>query len=188
MKTVSRPVGFGMHGHRDMEIVTYVLDGALRHTDSMGNTSVLRRGDLQRMTAGTGVRHSEMNASATEPVHFVQIWILPERTGLPPSYQELSLQYDSSHGAFRRVVSPDARPGELKIHQDAHIWLATLAAGQSAAHQLAPGRSAWVQMLRGAATVNSVTLTAGDGLAVQNKRRLTFDASMESEIMLLDLA
>lgn len=180
--------GFGMHGHRDMEIITYVLDGALRHTDSMGNTSVLERGGLQRMTAGTGVRHSEMNASATEPIHLVQIWILPERAGLTPSYEETSLRDNPPRGAFRRIAARKAQPDELTIHQDASIWLATLAPGETTNHSLAPERYAWVQVLRGMVTVNGHALQAGDGLAVCAERDLAFDAAAESEIMLFDLA
>lgn len=180
--------GFGMHGHHDMEIVTYVLDGELRHTDSIGHTSRLERGELQRMTAGTGIRHSEINASQTHPAHLVQIWILPEREGLTPSYEQISLTDDPPRGHFRRVVAPDAQAGELRIHQDVTIWLATLTPGQRTQHQLAERRSAWLQMLRGAAHVNGLTLEAGDGLAVQAQHELTVDAITESEVMLFDLA
>src|SRR5437016_2175518 len=141
--------GFGMHGHRDMEIVTYVLEGALEHRDSLGNGSVLRVGELQHMTAGTGVRHSEFSPSDKEWVHLYQIWLLPERTGLEPSYEELALSDDEKRGRFRLVASPDAADGSLSIRQDARLYLATLRPGESVSDEIQRGRSAWLQVLRG---------------------------------------
>src|SRR6201993_5158381 len=145
--------GFGMHGHRDMEIVTYVLDGALQHRDSMGNGSILRAGDLQRMTAGTGVRHSEFNPSDTEWVHLYQIWLLPQRKGLKPSYEQLAVTEEDKHGRFRLVAPPDAVDGSLTIHQDARLYLASLSPGEGVAHEIERGRAAWLQVLRGSVNV-----------------------------------
>src|SRR5258708_40298784 len=144
--------GFGMHGHRDMEIVTYVLDGSLAHKDSMGNGSVLKAGHLQRMTAGTGVRHSEFNPSDAEWVHLYQIWLLPARAGLPPRYEELAPSDDEKRGRFHLVAAPDAADGSMTIHQDARLYLATLAAGDGVSHAIGRGRSAWLQVLRGSVT------------------------------------
>src|SRR3954454_17056777 len=158
--------GFGMHPHRDMEIVTYVLSGELTHRDSLGTGSVLRAGELQRMTAGTGIRHSEVNGSATEPVHLYQIWLLPERRGLEPGYEQRGFDVEERRGRFRAVVSPDGRDGSLTIRQDATLHLASLDVGQEAAHALRPGRHAWVQVLRGGVTLNGQPLVAGDGAAL----------------------
>src|SRR6516165_2005377 len=139
--------GFGMHGHRDMEIVTYVLDGALEHRDSMGNGAVLRPGELQHMTAGTGVRHSEFNPSDREVVHLYQIWLLPERRGLQPSYEQKAFSEQERRGTLRLVASPTGEQGSLVIHQDAQLYLATLQAGGTGTHTLQPGRHAWLQVL-----------------------------------------
>src|SRR5271154_5164103 len=156
--------GFGMHGHRDMEIVTYVLEGTLEHKDSLGNGSLIRAGELQRMTAGTGVRHSEFNPSDTEEVHLYQIWLLPERTGLKPSYEELAGGEEEKRGRFRLVASPDGAAGSLTIHQDARLYLASLLPGEAVTHQIGPGRAAWLQVLRGKVGVLSNDLSAGDGV------------------------
>src|SRR6266446_9442865 len=141
--------GFGMHGHRDMEIVTYVLDGALQHKDSLGNGSIIRAGELQRMTAGTGVRHSEFNPSDKEGVHLYQIWLLPERNGLEPSYEELALGEEERRGRFRLVASPHGADGSMTIHQDARLYLAGLLPGQAVAQGIERGRAAWLQVLQG---------------------------------------
>src|SRR4051794_34806155 len=141
--------GFGMHGHRDMEIVTYVLDGALEHKDSMGNGSVIRAGELQRMTAGTGLRHSEFNPSEAEWVHLYQIWLLPSQRGLEPGYEQLAVADNEARGRFHLVASPDAADGSLAIHQDARLYLARLRPGDEVAHALERGRAAWLQVLRG---------------------------------------
>src|SRR3954454_20676746 len=146
--------GFGMHPHRDMEIVTYVLSGSLAHRDSLGTGSVLRAGELQRMTAGTGIRHSEFNDSTTEPVHLYQIWLLPERRGLEPGYEQRGFADEEFRGGFRVVVSPDGRDGSLTIRQDATLHLARLDAGEAASYVLRPGRHAWVQVLRGGVVLN----------------------------------
>jgi hypothetical protein len=180
--------GFGMHGHRDMEIVTYVLDGALQHKDSLGNGSIIRAGELQRMTAGTGVRHSEFNPSDKEGVHLYQIWLLPERKGLKPSYEELAVGEEEKQGRFRLVASPDGAAGSLTIHQDARLYLASLLPGQAVAHSIEPGRAAWLQVLRGSVNVLGNDLSAGDGVAVTDENAISVQAAVPSEVLLFDLA
>jgi len=180
--------GFGMHGHRDMEIVTYVLEGALEHKDSMGNGSIIRAGELQRMTAGTGVRHSEFNPSDTEWVHLYQIWLLPERKGLEPSYQELALGEDEKRGRFRLVASPDGADGSMTIHQDVCLFLASLLPGQSVGREIEPGRAAWLQVLQGSVNILGTTLSVGDGAAVTDENTLSVQAIVSSEVLLFDLA
>jgi quercetin 2,3-dioxygenase len=182
--------GFGMHPHRDMEIVTYVLGGSLTHRDSLGTGSVLRAGELQRMTAGTGLRHSEFNDSATEPVHLYQIWLQPETRGLEPSYEQRRFEASEQRGRFRVVVSPDGRYDSLTIKQDATISLATIDGGGEVEHTLQPGRHAWLQVLRGHVTLNGEPLAAGDAAAVSDESGLKVraDESGSSEVMLFDLA
>jgi redox-sensitive bicupin YhaK (pirin superfamily) len=180
--------GFGMHGHRDMEIVTYVLDGSLEHRDSMGNGSILRAGELQRMTAGTGVRHSEFNPSATEWVHLYQIWVLPQRKGLEPSYEELTVDEEDQRGRFRLVASPEGAAGALTIHQDARLYLARLLPGEVVTHLLEPGRAAWLQVLRGGVQVLGKDLATGDGAAVADESALSVQTVVPSEVLLFDLA
>ena len=180
--------GFGMHGHRDMEIVTYVLDGALEHRDSMGNGSIIKAGELQRMTAGTGVRHSEFNPSEKEWVHLYQIWLLPERKGLEPGYEQLAVGEEERQGRFRLVASPDGDNGLLTIHQDACLYLASLAAGQSVSHEIETGRAAWLQVLRGSVNALGHDLAAGDGLAVTDENVISVRAGGPSEVLLFDLA
>jgi redox-sensitive bicupin YhaK (pirin superfamily) len=180
--------GFGTHGHRDMEIVSYVLDGALEHRDSLGNGSVLRRGMFQRMSAGTGVRHSEFNHSADEPVHFYQIWLLPGRDGLEPGYEEKVFANGEKRNRLRLVAARDGRDGALTIHQDAEIFLAELEGGYAVRHALQRGRHAWVQVLRGAVTLNGVGLEAGDGAAVSDETELVIAADPHAEVILFDLA
>src|SRR4051794_4156390 len=154
--------GFGMHGHRDMEIVTCVLEGALQHRDSLGSGAVLRPGELQRITAGTGVMHSEFNPSATEPVHLYQIWLLPERKGLTPDYEQRAFDPGERDGRLRLVASRDGRDGSLTVHQDAELYLATLRPGGRVRHELRDGRHAWLQVARGGVTVNGRSLSEGD--------------------------
>jgi redox-sensitive bicupin YhaK (pirin superfamily) len=180
--------GFGMHGHRDMEIVTYVLEGALEHKDSMGNGSVIRAGELQRMTAGTGVRHSEFNPSDNEWVHLYQIWLLPDRKGLEPSYQELALTDEQKRGRFRLVASPDGADGSLTIHQDARLYLASLAPGEAVAHSIERGRAAWLQVLQGKVSVLNHSLAAGDGVAITDEKAVAVQATTPAEVLLFDLA
>ena len=180
--------GFGAHGHKDMEIVTLVLEGALEHRDSLGNGSVLRPGELQRMTAGTGVRHSEFNPSEKEWVHLYQIWLLPERNGLEPSYEQLAVGEDEKHGRFRLVASPDGGDGSLTICQDARLYLASLAAGQSVSHEIEHGRAVWLQVLRGSVNALGRDSEAGDGLAVTDENAISVRAAGPSEVLLFDLA
>lgn len=180
--------GFGTHGHRDMEIVSYVLDGALEHRDSLGHGSVLRRGMFQRMSAGTGVLHSEFNPSVAEPVHFYQIWLRPERTGLQPGYEEKAFDNGEKRNRLRLVAARDGRDGALTIHEDATIYLAELDAGREVRHNLEAGRHAWVQVLRGELSVNGVALSVGDGAAVSDETELVSQASNAAEVMFFDLA
>jgi quercetin 2,3-dioxygenase len=179
--------GFGTHGHRDMEIITYVLEGALGHKDSLGNGSVLRPGEFQCMTAGTGMRHSEFNPSKSEPVHFYQIWLLPKQKGLPPRYDQRAFPEEERRGKLRVVASPNGRDGSLTVHQDAQVLLASLAAGERVAHELAPGRHAWLQVLRGSVQLNGVPLATSDGAAVSNESSLTVLGTEPCEVMLFDL-
>lgn len=178
--------GFGMHGHRDMEIVTLMLEGQLAHRDSLGNTEVLAPGELQRMSAGTGIRHSEFNPSATEAAHLYQIWLFPEREGITPSYEQKKIDFGAN--AWRLAASRDARDGSLLIHQDAEIHLARLATGKQLAYTLKPGRSAWLQVLRGGVTLDGNELSAGDGVAVSDASAVALEAKSDAELLLFDLA
>jgi len=175
--------GFGTHPHRDMEILTFVLEGALEHKDSLGSGSVIRPGDVQRMTAGTGITHSEFNPSGTEPVHFLQVWILPDQPGLAPSYEQRSLPA----AGLRLVGSRDGREGSVRIHQDVLVHLARLSPGEDVVHALAPGRHAWIQMARGAAQVNGARLAAGDGAALSEERSVTLRGVDGAEALLFEL-
>lgn len=186
--TVAPGQGFGMHGHSDMEIVTYVLEGALQHRDSLGNGEVLRPGEFQRMTAGSGVRHSEFNPSATEPVHLYQIWLLPDARGLTPEYEQKPFPEEGRRGKWQQVASKDGADGSLRIHQDARLFLATLDPGQSLNYTLAEGRSAWLQTLRGDVVLNGTRLTAGDGAALREEPSLAVSADKKAEVLLFDLA
>lgn len=180
--------GFGMHGHKEMEIVTLVLEGALEHKDSLGNGEVLRPGELQRMSAGTGIRHSEFNPSSADPVHLYQIWLLPGQAGLKPSYEQKSFDPAERRDRLQLVASPDGRDGSLVIHQDARIYLASLAQGRSVDHELLDGRSAWLQVLRGSVGFGGATLVAGDGAAITDQSALSAAANSPAEVLLFDLA
>lgn len=188
--TVSPGRGFGTHAHRDMEIVSYVLEGALEHRDSMGSGSgsVLRRGDVQRISAGTGITHSEFNHSRDDALRFLQIWILPSTKGTEPSYQEKHFPEDEKRGRLRLIVSPAGRDGSLEIHQDVAIYASVLGRGDSVDFDLQPGRHAWVQVARGALRLNATELKQGDGAAVSNETRLTIEGTEDSEFLLFDLA
>jgi len=179
--------GFGMHGHRDMEIVTVVLEGALEHKDSLGSGSVIRPGTVQRMTAGRGIRHSEFNPSGTDPVHLYQIWILPEAEGLTPGYEERSFDPADQRGRLRLVASRDGADGSLTIRQDVRLYQASLRPGESATHPLAPGRHSWVQLLRGGVRVNGEALKQGDGAALSGEPAVTVEGDGGGEILLFDL-
>ncbi|MEL7536441.1 MAG: pirin family protein [Pseudomonadota bacterium] len=179
--------GFGTHGHSDMEIISYVLDGALEHKDSIGTGSVIRPGDVQRMTAGTGVRHSEYNASNTDPVHFLQIWILPERDALEPSYEQKHFDPAERRGRLRLVGSRDGRDGSITIHQDVDLYATLLNGDDQITHELAEGRKGWVQVARGSVRLNGETLTAGDGVALTGAQTVTLDGADDAEILLFDM-
>lgn len=190
--------GFDTHSHRDMEILTYVIDGALEHKDSLGNGSVMRPGDVQRMSAGTGVTHSEYNHSDRELVHFLQIWILPEREGIDPSYEQKLFPAQDRRGRLRLVASPDARDGSVRVHQDVALRAGLLDAGETVHHDLAKGRHAWVQVVRGQVDLTSrkdgkpgskgTALDAGDGAAVSDEPRVVLHALAPAEVLVFDLA
>jgi redox-sensitive bicupin YhaK (pirin superfamily) len=180
--------GFGTHGHRDMEIISYVLEGALGHKDSLGNGSTIVPGDVQRMSAGTGVTHSEHNHSATGLVHFLQIWILPEREGLAPSYAQRHFPAAERRGVLRLVASRDARQGSIGIHQDVDLFATLLGAGESVEHALRPGRHAWVQVARGHCVLNGLPLETGDGAAVSDETALRLSTPDDAEVLLFDLS
>ena len=179
---------FPKHSHRDMEIITYILEGALEHRDSMGNGSVIRPGDVQRMTAGTGVSHSESNPSPDEPVHLLQIWILPQSTGLTPGYEEKRFATEEKQGKFRLVASVDGREGSVTVHQDVGLYAAVLDSGQQALHQLDVKRHAWLQVARGAVTINDVNLEQGDGAAISGEENVTVIGREAAEVLLFDMA
>jgi len=178
--------GFPAHGHRDMEIISYVLDGAIEHKDSMGTGSVIRPGDVQRMSAGTGVTHSEFNASKNEAAHFLQIWIVPNKSGMKPSYEQKRFEDADKRGRLRLVASPDGAEGSVTVAQDVRLFATRLEKGDSVTHALAPQRSAWLQVARGNATVNGTELGAGDGVAVTKEDKLTLTGD-GSELLLFDL-
>lgn len=186
---VSPGAGFGQHGHQDMEIVSYVLAGALEHIDSLGNSSVIRPGDVQRMSAGTGVRHSEHNASATAPVHFLQIWLLPEQAGLAPGYEQRSYAPAEKRGRLRLVGSRDGRDGSVTLHQDVLLYAGLLGPGERAQHAVAAGRKGWVQVARGALSLNGEALAHGDGAAIEGPALIELAGTGdESEVLLFDMA
>jgi len=180
--------GFASHAHQDMEIISYVLEGELAHRDSLGNGSVIRPGDVQLMRAGSGITHSEHNPSAEAVVHFLQIWLLPERPGLPPAYQQQHFPDAARRQGLLLVASPDGRAGSLQIQQDVFLYAASLAAGQSVSHRLATGRHAWLQVARGRLQLNGLGLQAGDGAAVSDEATLAVVAENPAEILLFDLA
>ncbi|MEO7097208.1 MAG: pirin family protein [Polyangiales bacterium] len=180
--------GFGTHSHRDMEIVSYVLSGALEHKDSIGTGSVIRPGDVQRMSAGTGVAHSEYNHSKTDPVHFLQIWIVPQKSGLKPSYEQKTIADADRRGKLKVVASPDGRDGSVTVHQDMTLSVALLEPGERVTFSLADGRGAWVQLARGAVKIGDVALKVGDGAQIENEREVTLEATEAAEILVFDLA
>ncbi len=180
--------GFAPHGHADMEIVSYVLDGALEHKDSLGTGSVIRPGDVQRMSAGTGIRHSEFNASKSEPVHFLQIWIIPERAGLSPSYEQKTFGAGDKTGKLRLVGSRDGRDGSVVIHRDVDFYATLLGPSHAVTHEIRPGRSAWVHVARGSVRLNGTALGAGDGAAIPQAGTLTLDNGDDAEVLVFDMA
>jgi len=180
--------GFPTHGHRDMEIITYILEGALKHEDSMGNGSVIRPGDVQRMTAGTGVRHSEKNASDTERVHLLQIWILPHTVGLEPGYEQKAFTEDERRGQLRLIASEDGRDGSVQLNQDVSLFASILPAGQEIEHTMDERRHAWIQVARGSIVVNGENAEQGDGVMVAGESQLTVRAQEQAEVLLFDLS
>ena len=179
--------GFPTHGHRDMEIVTYILQGALEHRDSLGTGSIIRRGDAQRMSAGTGVMHSEANPSPDAPVHLLQIWIFPSEQGLRPEYEEKKFSDEEKRNRLRLIVSPDGSDGSVKIHQDAKIYASLLDEREAVGHTLENGRSAWLQVAAGSVTLNEAALKQGDGAAVRAESNLRLIAHEPAEVLLFDL-
>ncbi|MDJ0592747.1 MAG: pirin family protein [Pleurocapsa sp. MO_226.B13] len=188
--------GFGTHSHRDMEIISYVLEGELAHKDSIGNGSTIRPGDVQRMSAGTGIAHSEFNASDTNPVHFLQIWILPEQEGIKPSYEQKHFTLDEKQGKLRLVASPDGRDNSVTIHQDANLYVAALNKGDRINHSTNKNRSLWIQIAKGSAEISGKVLQAGDGAAITQETEIAMSSTSyaiaattdHTEILLFDLA
>ncbi len=185
--TIAAGAGFGNHGHRDMEIVTYVLTGSLQHRDSMGHIQTIRRPEVQRMSAGRGVMHGEANGSDKEAVHLLQIWIEPNETGIPPEYEQRPFPDEQKRGHWQTLVSPDGRGGSMRIHQDAVLAARLLAAGEAAEWAIAPGRRAYVHLVRGEATLNGLALKGGDGAKITEEKRLSLAATAEAEVLLFDL-
>lgn len=185
---VAAAKGFGTHPHANMEIITYILSGSLQHKDSMGNGSVIKPGDVQRMSAGTGVTHSEFNPSPTEPVHLLQIWILPEKKGITPSYEQKNFLDKIKKGQLCLVASQDGREGSVTVHQDVSLYMGLLSSGQKIEHTLKPNRHAWVQVAKGGVKVNGQTLSQGDGAAISDETKIIFEGVEEAEFLVFDLA
>jgi redox-sensitive bicupin YhaK (pirin superfamily) len=180
--------GFPPHAHRDMEIVTYVLDGALEHKDTLGNSSVIKPGEVQRMSAGTGIRHSEYNPAKDAGVHFLQIWILPEKQGIAPGYEQRDFPAAEKRGRWRLVASPDGRDNSVTVHQDADVYATLLGEGDKLTFDLKPGRFAWLQLARGSVTLADGLMKEGDGAAIGDERSIEVTAHADSELLLFDLA
>jgi redox-sensitive bicupin YhaK (pirin superfamily) len=185
--TVAGGGGFPPHGHRDMEIISYVIEGALSHQDNIGNGSVIKPGDVQRMSAGPGVTHAEYNASKTEPVHFLQIWIVPQKSGLPSGYEQKFFSDDDKRGQLRLVASPDGAEGSVRIQQDARLYATILGDGASVSHRFAAGRKGWLHVVKGAATVNGQRVQTGDGVAIEKEAELVLTSQEGGELLLFDL-
>ena len=185
---VAPETGFPTHPHRDMEIITYILEGKLEHKDSLGTGSVILPGDGQRMTAGSGIRHSEFNPSTTDAVHLLQIWIQPEKAALPPSYEQKSFPEGEKRGKLRLLASRDASNGSVKINQDAQLYVTLLKPGEEVTHEFASGRHGWLQVARGAVELNGKTLSQGDGAAISNEKKVTITGAKDAEVLLFDLA
>lgn len=181
-------MGFGAHGHRDMEIISYVLEGALEHKDSMGNTSVIRPGEVQIMSAGTGIAHSEYNHSKKDLVHFLQIWIVPDQRGLQPRYDQKVYPDEEKRGQLRLIASPEGRDGSVMIHQDLNLYATLLDSGEQIEHQIDPKRHAWLQVVKGEASVNGLPIKTGDGVAISEMDKVVLEAHKPTELLLFDLA
>jgi quercetin 2,3-dioxygenase len=180
--------GFPTHPHRDMEIITYILEGAIEHKDSLGTGSVIRPGDGQRMSAGSGIRHSEANPSKTEGAHFLQIWILPDRQGIRPSYEQKAFPTEEKRGKLRLIASPTGNDGSVTIHQDAKLYVTLLGPGETVTHHIEPDRHAWIQIAKGSVELNGKPLKQGDGAAVSDEKQLTVKGAEDAEVLLFDLA
>jgi redox-sensitive bicupin YhaK (pirin superfamily) len=180
--------GFATHGHRDMEIVTYVLSGELEHKDSLGTGSIIRHGEIQRMSAGTGILHSEFNHSPDAPVHLLQIWIVPDRQDIEPSYEQKAIDLAKNLGTLQRIASPSGEGNAVKIHQDTSLYAGILPSGTNMTHDLDPSRHAWLQVARGVITLNGERLEAGDGVAIEREEKVAIAALEDAEILLFDLA
>ena len=183
-----RAPGSPGHGHSDMEIISYILDGALEHKDSLGNGTVIRPGDVQRMSAGTGILHSEFNPSKTEPVHFLQIWVIPDQAGLPPSYEQKAFPIDERRGHLRLVAAPTGRDGTVTVHQDARLFVANLEAGERVVHDIVRGRALWLQLGRGIVAVNGTEMRECDGAAVEDEPAIAVEADTNAGLLLFNLA
>jgi redox-sensitive bicupin YhaK (pirin superfamily) len=186
--TVAGGGGFPPHPHRDMEIITYVIEGALAHKDSMGNGSTIRPGEVQRMSAGPGVVHSEFNASPDQPVHFLQIWLLPERAGLPSGYEQRFFGEQEKRGTLRLVASPDGADGSVRVQQDARVYASILSSGQEVTHAIGRGKKGWLHVVRGNVELNGKRLGAGDGVGIQGDEELIVTSPDEGELLLFDMA
>jgi redox-sensitive bicupin YhaK (pirin superfamily) len=180
--------GFAPHRHRDMDILTYVLSGTVEHKDSLGNGAMVRPGDVQRMSAGTGIEHSEFNPSPDEPVHLLQIWIIPDTDDLPPSYEQKAFPLEQRRGKLRLVAAPNGQDGAVALHEDARLFVANLESGERVAHDIAPGRGVWLQVARGIIALNDTEMREGDGAAIEGEPRITIEADTDAEILLFDLA
>lgn len=185
---VSAGAGFGTHGHRDMEIITYVLEGGLEHKDSIGTGSVIKPGEVQRMSAGTGIMHSEFNHSQTDSVHFLQIWLLPEKQGLPASYEQRDFSPAKTPGKLHLVAAKDGRECALTVHQDVDLYAAVLEPNQGVSYTLKPQRHAWIQVARGAISLNGLSLEKGDGAAINEETEIVIESTTNAEFLLFDLA
>jgi quercetin 2,3-dioxygenase len=180
--------GFPAHPHRDMEIITYILEGGIEHKDSLGTSSIIRPGDGQRMSAGRGIRHSEINPSPTEAAHLLQIWIMPDKTGHEPSYEQKTFPEEEKRGKLRLIASPDGKDGSVTIHQDAKLYVSLLSPGQEVKHDLGKGRHAWLQIARGSVELNGQKLVQGDGAAISEEKALSIKGAEDAEVLLFDLA
>lgn len=180
--------GFDTHGHRDIEILSYVIEGALEHKDSAGNEGIVRAGDVQRMSAGTGIEHSEINNSRRDPVHFLQIWIMPKIEGLPPSYEQRAFPDEVKRGKLCLIGSPDGRDGSVTIHQDITVYSSLMEAGDHLRHPMAAGRKAWVQIIRGESSINQTHMSTGDGAAIEGSEEISMRAVRPTELLLFDMA
>jgi len=180
--------GFAPHSHRDMDIISYVLEGALEHKDSLGNGTQIRPGEVQRMSAGTGITHSEFNASKSEPVHFLQIWIIPNERNIPPSYEQKAFPLEERRNRLRLVASPKGESGSVTLHQDVSLYVGNLSAGAKVAHALHDGRGLWLQVARGIVSLNGTEMRAGDGAAIENESGVEIEADTDAEVLLFDLA